>query len=162
MDVSWTIKQAECQRIDAFELWYWRRLLRVPWAARRSNQSILKEISPEYSLEGLMQKLKLPYFGHLMQRADSTGKDPNSGKHWRQEEKGTTEDEMVGWHHKLIEINLSKLWELVMDKEALHAAVHRVTKSWIRLSDWTDWRKLKDFSYKSFFLHDFWEFPRFP
>ena len=88
-----TIKKAEHQRIDAFELWCWRRLLRVLWTARRSNQSILKEISPEYSLEGLMLRLKLPYFGHLMWR---TGKDPDVGKDWRQEQKGTTEDEMVG------------------------------------------------------------------
>ena len=97
---SWTIKKAEHRKIDAFELWCWRRLLRVPWQARRSNQSILKEISPEYSLEGLMLKLKLQYFGHLMQRADSLEKDPDAGKDWRQE-KGTTEDEMVGWHHQL-------------------------------------------------------------
>ena len=96
----WTIKKAELWRIDAFELWCWRRLLRVPWTARRSNQSILKEISPEYSLEGLMLKLKLQYFGHLMRRADSF-EDPDAGKDWRQEEKGTTEDEMVGWHHRL-------------------------------------------------------------
>ena len=99
---SWTIKKAECQRIDAFELWCWRRLLRVPWTAKRSNQSVLKEISPEYSLEGLMLKLKLQYFGYLMWRTDSgSGKDPDPGKDWRQEEKGTTEDEMVVWHHWL-------------------------------------------------------------
>ena len=98
---SWTIKKVEHQRIDAFELWYWRRLLRVPWTARRSNQSILKEISPEYSLEGLMLKRKLQYFGHLMWRTESLEKDPDAGKDWRQEEKGTTEDEMVGWHHWL-------------------------------------------------------------
>ena len=97
---SWTIKKAEYQRIDAFELWCLRRLLRVPWTARTSNQSILKEISPEYSLEGLMMKLKLQYFGHLMRRADSL-EDPDAGKDWRQEEKGTTEDEMVVWHHQL-------------------------------------------------------------
>ena len=97
---SWTIKKAECRRIDAFELWCWRRVLRVPWTARRSNQSILKEISPECSLEGLMLKLKLQYFGHLMQRTDSR-KNPGAGKDWRQEEKGTTEDEMAGWHHGL-------------------------------------------------------------
>ena len=97
---SWTIKKAECRRIDAFELWCWRRLLRVPWSARRSNQSILKEISPEYSLEGLMLKLKLQYFGHLMQRTDSLEKTLRLGKiEGRQEEKGMTEDEMVGWHH---------------------------------------------------------------
>ena len=138
---SWTIKKAECWRIDAFELWCWRRLLRIPWTARRSNQSILKEINSEYSLEGLMLKLKLQYFGHLMQRTDSFEKtlvvkslshvrlfanlwtaayqapwskrfsrqeywsglplDPNAGKDWGQEEKGTTEDKMVGWHHQL-------------------------------------------------------------
>ena len=94
---SWTVKKAECGRIDAFELWCWRRLLRVPWTERRSNQSILKEISPGCSLEGLMLKLKLQYFGHLMQRL--IGKDPDAGRGWGQEEKGTTEDEMAGWHH---------------------------------------------------------------
>ena len=98
---SWIIKKAERRRIDAFELWCWRRLLRVPWTARRSNQSILKEISPEYSLEGLMLKRKLQYFGHLMWRTESLEKDPDAGKDWRQEEKGLTEDEMVGWHHYL-------------------------------------------------------------
>ena len=98
---SWTIKKAKRRRIDAFELWCWRRLLRVPWTVRRSNQSILKEISPEYSLEGLMLKLKLQSFGYLMQRTDSFGKDPDAGNDWRQEEKGMTEDEIVGWHHQL-------------------------------------------------------------
>ena len=97
---SWTIKKAECQRTDAFELWCWRRLLRVPWTTRRSNQSILKEISPEYSLEGLMLKLKLQYFGHLMWSADSL-EDSDAGKDRGQEEKGATKDEMVGWHHWL-------------------------------------------------------------
>ena len=97
---SWTIKKAERWRIDAFELLRWRRLLNVPWTARRSNQSILKEFNPEYSLEGLMLKLKRQTFGHLMQKAD-IGKDPDVGKDWRQEEKGMTEDEMVGWHHWL-------------------------------------------------------------
>ena len=92
------MKKAECQRIDAFELWCWRRLLRVPWTARRSNQSILRMIGPGSSLEGLMLKLKLQYFGHLMQRADSLEK---AGRDWGQEEKGTTEDEMAGWHHRL-------------------------------------------------------------
>ena len=95
---SWTVKKAECPRIDAFELWCWRRLLRVPWTARRSNQSILKEISPVCSLEGLMLKLKLQYFGHLMRRVDSLEK---TLRDWGQEEKGTTEDEMAGWHHQL-------------------------------------------------------------
>ena len=97
---SWTIKKAECQRTDAFELWCWRRLLRVPWTTRRSNQSILKEISPEYSLEGLMLKLTLQYFGHLMWSADSL-EDSDAGKDRGQEEKGATKDEMVGWHHWL-------------------------------------------------------------
>ena len=92
--------KAEHRRIDAFELWCWRRLLRVPWTARRSNQSILKETNPGCSLEGMMLKLKLQYFGHLMRRADSFGKDPDAGKDWGQE-KGTTQDEMVGWHHCL-------------------------------------------------------------
>ena len=93
--------ERECWTIDAFELWCWRRLLRVPWTARRSNQSILKEISPEYSLEGLMLKLKLQYFGHLMWRTWLTGKDTDAGKDWKWEEKGTTEDEMAGWYHWL-------------------------------------------------------------
>ena len=96
---SWIIKKAECQRSDAFELWCQRRLLRVHWTAKRSNQSILKEISPEYSLEGPL--LKLQYFGHLLQRADSLEKDSDAGKDWRHEEKGMTEDEMVGWHYRL-------------------------------------------------------------
>ena len=101
---SWAecwVLSAECWRVDAFELWTGRRLLRAPWTARRSNQSILKEINTEYLLEGLMLKLKLQYFGHLMQRANSSGKDPDAGKGWGQEERGTTEDEMVGWHHRL-------------------------------------------------------------
>ena len=104
---SWTVKKAECQRIDAFELWHWRRLLRVPWTTRRSNQSTLKEISPGCSLERLMLKLKLQYSAHLMRRADSLektlliGKDPDARRDWGQEEKGTTEDEMVGWYHQL-------------------------------------------------------------
>ena len=95
---SWTVKKAESRRIDAFELWCWRRLLSVPWTARRSNQSILKEISPECSLAGLMLKLKLQYFGHLMRRVDSL-EDSDAGRDWGQEEKGTTEDEVAGWHH---------------------------------------------------------------
>ena len=95
---SWTVKKAEHQRIDAFELWCCRRLLRVPWTARRSNQSILKEINPGITLEGMMLKLKLQYFGHLMQRVDSL-KDSDAGRDWGQEEKGTTQDEMAGWHH---------------------------------------------------------------
>ena len=100
---SWTVKKAECRKIDAFKLWCWRRLLRVPWTARRSNQSILKGISSEYSLEGLMLKLKCQYSGRLMLRVKSRliGKDPDAGEDWGQEEKETTEDEMAGWHHQL-------------------------------------------------------------
>ena len=95
---SWTVKKAECRRMDAVELWCWRRVLGVPWTARRSNQSILKEISPECSLEGLKLRLKPQYFGHLMRRVDSLEKT-DAGRDWGQEEKGTTEDEMAGWHH---------------------------------------------------------------
>jgi len=98
---SWTVKKAECRRIDAFELWCWRRLLRVPRTARRSNQSILKEISPGCSLEGIMLKLKLQYFGHLMRRLWLIGKDSDARRYWWQEKKGTTQDEMAGWHHRL-------------------------------------------------------------
>ena len=98
---SWTVKKAECRRTDAFELWFWRRLLRVPWTVRRSNQSILKEISPGCSLEGMMLQLKLQYFGHLMRRVDSLEKTLMLGRIGGQEEKGMTEDEMAGWHHRL-------------------------------------------------------------
>ena len=98
---SWTMKKAEHWRIDAFELWCWRRLLRVPWTARRSNQSILKEISPEYSLEGLMLKLKLQYFGHLIMKSRLIKKDPDAGKDWRQEKKEMAKDKMIGWYYRL-------------------------------------------------------------
>ena len=133
---SWTVKKAEHWRIDAFELWCWRRLLRVPWTARRSNQSILKEISPEYSLSGLMLKLKLHYFGHLMWRTDSLEKTLMLG-HWMQEEKGTTEDEMVGWHHRL-NGHVEQAPGDVKDREAWCATFHGVAKSQTRLSDWTE------------------------
>jgi len=140
---SWTVKKAERQRIDAFELWCWRRPLRVPWTARRSNQSILKEISPGISLEGMMLKLKLQYFGHPVlwpyhAKSWRIGKDSDAGRDWRQEEKGTTEDEMAGWHHWLNGLSLSELRELVMDREAWRAAIHGVAKSWTWLSDWTE------------------------
>ena len=211
---SWTIKKAECRRIDSFELWCWRRLLRVPWTARRSNQSILKEFSPGYSLEGLMLKLKLQYFGHLSKdvthlkrhwcwerlraggKGDDRGwdvcmasptqwtwvwvharigdgqgglvccspwghkesaqlsdwsegkswligKDPDACKDWGQEENGPTEDEMVGWHHRLNGLNLSKLQEIVKVREAWCAAVHGVTRSRTQLSNWKTTGKRK-------------------
>ena len=125
---SWT-KKTKCWRIDAFELWCWRRLLRVAWTARRSNQSILKEISPEYSLEGLMLKLKLPILWPPNAKNWLIGKDPDAGKDWGQEKKGTKEDEMVGWHHWLNGHEFEKLWEIVKDREAWHAIIHRMAES---------------------------------
>ena len=141
---SWTIKKAECQRIDAFELWCWRRLLSVPWTARRWNQSILKEISPEYSLEGLMLKLKLQYFGHLMQRTDPLEKTLMLWKVEGRRRRGW-QDKMVGLHHRLNGLNLSKLQELMLDRAAWHAAVHGAAKSWAWLSNWTEvnWSETK-------------------
>ena len=134
---SWAIKKAECQRTDAFELWCWKRLLRVPWTPRKSNQSIIKEINPEYSLEGLMLKLKLQFYGHLMWRANLLGKIPDAGKDWRQEEKGMTEGKMAGWHHRLNGHEFEQAPGLVNDREVWHAAVHGVEKSWTGQSDWT-------------------------
>ena len=134
---SWTIKKAESQRTDAFEVWFWRRLLKVPWTARISNKSILKEINPEYSLEGLMLKLKLQYFGYLMRRADLFGKDPDTWKDLRQEEKGMTEDEMVGWHHRCNGLEFEKTLGDGEGQGTWPAAVHGVAKSWTWLSDWT-------------------------
>ena len=135
---SWTIKKAECRKMDAFELWCWRRLLRVPWTARRSNQSILKEISPGCSLQGLMLKLKLQYFGHLMWTTDSFEKTLMLGKIDSGRRRGQQRMRWLDSFNDWVEMSLSKLRELVMDREACHAAVHAVAKRQTRLSNWTE------------------------
>ena len=141
---SWTVKKTERRRIDAFELWCWRRLLRVPWTARRSNQSILKEISPGYLLEGLMLKLKLQCFGYLMQRVDSLEKTLMLGGIGGRRRRGWQRMRWLDSITDSMDMSLSELWELVIFRETWRAVIHGVTKSWTRLSDWTELNWLRN------------------